>query len=259
MVTWPGKKPFLVTLLFLVYVLMSYNASIFVLGALIGSFLILIISRATWPRSWKERLGLGFKIREITAATLLVFPLIFLLNWSIQTIASSQNILYQSPFTLHGIFSPLYLHTLGQTLNEELILGALLLFTLSRTFKKFHPFFIAVWVAAGFAVLHYIFYAWIVLPDNSGSLTLSTLFVLFGIGLLRNTLILKTRHIAFAWSLHLSINLVGLWGLYTSTSGGELSEPEIFNLILGSPRMVIPATFALLVCAILLSDHIRLI
>jgi polyferredoxin len=80
----------------------------------------------------------------------------------------------------------------------------LLLHTVRKVFSRFHLLLIAAIVAAWFSLLHYAFYGWIVPAQFSGSLTAGTLFSLFAVGLLRNTLILRDGHIAYAWSLHLS-------------------------------------------------------
>ena len=111
---------------------------------------------------------------------------------------------------------------------------------------------VAMGVALGFAVLHYVFYRWIVVPKHAGILTLAALFVLFAIGLLRNTLILKADHIAYSWSVHLSINLTGLIALYTFESGARLNEAQIFNSILGSQAGVILSVFVLAACTLAL-------
>lgn len=247
-----AKKSVLTVLLLLAYVLTSYGGSVFPVRSLVGSLLIMLIARAIWPLAWKERLGLRFRPRDLVLAAILASPLMALIALVVRWTALSQNVLYQSPFTQHGILNPVYLHTLGQTLNEEMILGALLLYTLRKAFNKVHPLFIAAVVAAWFSLLHYVFYGWIVVDQNSGRLTAGTLFTLFAVGLLRNTLILKTRHIAYAWSLHLSINTTGLLGLYMGARGNELVEPQIFNLILGSPGVVVVAGSVLILCAFLL-------
>jgi len=166
----------------------------------------------------------------------------------VKFVASPQNISYQSPIGEHGILSLAYLHTLGQTLNEEMLFGGLILFALRRAFAKASPLVIASLVAVGFSLLHFVFYAWVVFSPNSGFLTASALFVLLAVGMLRNTLILRAGHIAYSWAVHLSINLVGLLGLFKFENGVELSEPQVFNFILGSRLAVILSFFVLTAC-----------
>jgi hypothetical protein len=121
-----------------------------------------------------------------------------------------------------------------------MILGALLLNSIRITFKKIHPFFIALFVALLFAVFHYIFYSWLmILPKHSGKLTVTTLLTLFLVATFRNTLILKTNHIAYAWVLHFGFNLVLLRGTFIDDQKDVfLNQPESFNLILSSPITV---------------------
>ena len=247
-----AKKSVLIFLLLLAYLLTSYGGSVPPIRSLVGSFLIVMIGRALWQESWKDWLGLEFELRTLILAAILAVPLMTLFSMAIRPMASSQNILYQSPISRHGILNPVYLHTLGQTLNEEMILGALLLNSVRKAVSRIHSLLIAAVVAAWFSLLHYAFYGWIVPPQFSGRLTAGTLFALFAIGLLRNTLILRDGHIAYAWSLHLSINTAGLLGLYTDRNGNKLLEPEIFNLILGSPAVIILGGFILILCAFLL-------
>jgi membrane protease YdiL (CAAX protease family) len=237
-----------ILLLFLTHILMSYGGSFLPLRALVGSLLIAIIARAAWPRHWKDRLGLRIPSRAVIQAIVLAPILILSLYWMVRVIADIQNITYQSPIAEHGVLSLAYLHTLGQTLNEEMLFGALILFSMRRTFAKISPLLIASLVALAFSLLHFIFYAWIVFPPNSGILTVSALFVLFAIGMLRNTLILRTGNIAYSWSVHFSINLVGLLGLYMLENGIELTESQIFNHILGSQLAVILSFFVLIGC-----------
>ncbi|MBN1145799.1 MAG: hypothetical protein JXA78_00985 [Anaerolineales bacterium] len=245
-------KALLIILLFLTHLLMSYGGAISPLLALLGSLLIIVIARAAWPMQWKDWLGLRIGVRDAALAALLAPLLILFLYFTVRAIASAQGILYQPPTARYGILSIKYLHTLGQTLNEEMLLGALLLNAVLRRFDKSHPLLVAGGVALGFAALHYVFYRWIVIPKHSGILTLGTLFVLFAIGLLRNTLILKANHIAYSWSVHLSINITGLIALYTFEDGARLGEAQIFNLILGSQAAALLSVFMLAACGIAL-------
>ena len=239
-----------VLLLLFIHLLMSYNASIFPWRALLGSVLLIAIGRLVWPAEWKDRFGLRIPSRDIILSIVQAPILMILLYWIIWVIASGQGILYQPPFTRHCLLSPVYAHTLGQTLNEELLFGALFLYAIRQKFPQSHSLVVAALVASGFSLLHYVFYRWMVISQYGGILTIGTLFVLFVIGLLRNTLILKSGHIGYSWSLHFSINLIGLTAGYTFGSGKKLIEPEIFNLILGAPAAVFLSIFILAACSV---------
>jgi membrane protease YdiL (CAAX protease family) len=239
-------------LLLCAYLIMTYQGGVFALLSLLGSISILLIGRVLWPASWKHRLGLKFKMRSLLLAFVCIPPLILLFCAAVRSVAKSQDVFYLSPFQQYGFLDLKYLHTIGQTLNEEMILGALVLSSLHNRYPAIHLLWIAAFTAVVFSLLHYAFYSWMVGPDEVGRLTSGTLFTLLAIGLLRNALIIRAGHIAYAWSLHLAINLVGLWGLFRDGWGNELNEPEVFNLILGSPNLILLALFTLPVCVFLL-------
>jgi hypothetical protein len=245
-------KVLLIFLLFLTHLLMSYGGSALPLRALLGSLLIGWFARMIWPAEWKDWLGLRIPRQAVMVAAALAPIAMILLYFFIRMIANAQNIIYRSPVAEHGIFSLVYFHTLGQTLNEEMLLGAVLINAFRRKIGKFHSFWIVMIIAASFAFMHYVFYRWIVRPEFAGKLAVGVLFVLFALGALRNTLIIKTGHIAYSWSLHFSINCVGLLGLYAFANGEELLEPQVFNLILGSDVAVVLSTIVLAACGVVL-------
>ncbi len=245
-------KALLILLLFLTLLLMSYNGSVLPWRALLGSFLIVLIARKIWPAEWKDWLGLRMHRRAVILAAALAPILMALLYFTIQAIANAQEITYRSPYVEYGLLSLVYLHTLGQTLNEEMLLGALLLNAFRRKFDRIRPFWIATIIAMAFAALHYVFYRWIVLPEYSGILTGGALFVLFALGVLRNTLIIKFGHIAYSWFIHLSINGVGLIGTYFFANGEELTEPQTLNLILGAPLAIALSVIGFIACSFIL-------
>lgn len=59
-------------------------------------------------------------------------------------------------------------------------------------------------------------------------------------GILRNSLILKTRNIALSWAIHLSFNMVFFSGLFVNIKTGEFPrEPEVFNIVFGNLTMLV--------------------
>lgn len=239
-------KALLVFLLFLVHVLMSYGGSLYPWRAISGSLLIILIARTAWPERWNDRLGLRIRLRDGLLAAVLVPILIAGLYWMIRAITITQGISFHPVFAEYGFLNLKYLHTLGQTLNEEMLFGALILYAAQRRFSNRSLLSIAVSVALIFSGLHYVFYRWIVISENTGILTTSALFVLFAIGVLRNTLILKTGSIIYAWCTHFSLNFIGLIGTYNFANGVELTEPEVLNFVLGSKFGVAAATIIIL-------------
>jgi hypothetical protein len=121
------------------------------------------------------------------------------------------------------------LHTLGQTLNEELLFGALLLTALCKKYPE---------PAAGSwrlsFVLHY------VLPLIASWMAESTAAAFFVLlpSVCQQHLDLKAGHCFFP-SLHFSINLVGPTALHTE-NGGRIDRTQIFNRI--------PSGWAVFVC-----------
>jgi membrane protease YdiL (CAAX protease family) len=243
---------FLIFLMYLSLLLMSYGAAISPVLALLGSMIIAGFAWINWRAEWKNKLGLSIPPRDAVLAMLSAPVLMILFYGLIVTIAAMQDITYLSPVSKHGLLSAAYLHTLGQTLNEEMLFGALILFALQRRIGSGRSLQITLVVALIFALLHYVFYCWIVVSENRGVLTLAALFVLFAIGVARNSLILKANHIAYAWSLHFSINMIGLVGVTRFLNGTELTEPQVLNRILGSPYAVLVSVVVLTTCGIFL-------
>jgi membrane protease YdiL (CAAX protease family) len=200
----------------------------------LGSLLILLLSFAAWPGENLKRQGLRIPPRHALVA-LVLLPLTTTFAWLlIDYVTRIQGVIlipvWQKPHPLE-----LIAHTIGQTLNEEMILGALLLTSLASRFKRAPLLLVSAVVAALFAVLHSIFYAW--RPEafmNNGVLSTITLLTIFAVGLLRNNLILAAGNIAFAWAIHLGWNLIFMDSSYVSIAQARLAEPEVFNLVLGN-------------------------
>jgi hypothetical protein len=232
------EKGVWIVLMLVSYLVLTYSSRIFKLSAITGMILIILLSRKAWPESWSLRLGI--KISNKAAwISIICFPFVVIVSHIlVLKISGKHQISYIS--WLSDFSTIKYLHNFAQTFNEEMILGAFLLNAIRTSFKKLHPLLISLIVALLFAIFHYIFYSWlVVLPNHSGKLRLITLMTLFLVAIFRNTLILKTNHIAYAWVLHFGFNLVFLRGsFYDLRQDIYLNQPEVFNLILSSPIMV---------------------
>ncbi len=68
----------------------------------------------------------------------------------------------------------------------------------------------------------------------------AALVTLFFAGILRNNLIIYAGHIGYSWALHFSWIII-MFGksLRYSEQWGEVSEPERFNIYLGSVEMAL--------------------
>jgi len=205
--------------------------------ALAGSILIVLLMRAACPRDWRDWLGLRLE-RKAAACTGLLLALCLGGSWALIARIAGTSGLEFIPYASRPHLSPYYLHTLGQTLNEELVLGALLLFALRR-FLRLPPLGIAVGAGALFSLLHLAFYGgflpWIG-HANGGMISGSALLTLFAVGVARNALILGAGHIGYAWALHLGWNAVFLGGTFVRPDAlTPFSEPDRFNTFLGAP------------------------
>ena len=157
----------------------------------------------------------------------------------IAAIARAESIAF-TPVWESRTWASALVHTVGQTLNEEMVLGALLLRAVRSRLKSIHPLAISAGVALLFSLAHYAFYrarpSW---SWNYGTLSVATLASLFAIGVVRNNCILSTGNVGYAWAIHLGWNAVFVNGTYRwPGSYAELAEPAMFNAILGHAALV---------------------
>jgi hypothetical protein len=192
-----------------------------------GTILIIFFSYLAWPNNFKQLLGIPNKLKQYCIIMALLLIIYFSIYYLIEFICLQQNISFQrmSSIGLNHIFF--------YTLNEEFVLGALLLFSLKNKFTKINPVYISILAAAVFSLPHYIMYRWIF--ETYAVLSIITLLSLFFIGVLRNNLILKTRHIGYSWALHYCwINIMLGFYFYYNSTHYVLSEVDRFNIFIGN-------------------------
>jgi len=193
---------------------------------------ITLLARKCWKNEYLEWIGLRIELKAIFLCLLALIVIVF---GSFQLI---KFIAWKAGISFIIISFTAFLHIIGYTLNEEIVLGAILLKTMQKRFKIFNQFFISISVAFAFTLLHYIFYRWIFL--DKGIICFSSLVSLFAVGAIRNNLILKTGHVGYSWALHVGWVFVMFGFIHTeSITGKILSEPDRFNLYLGSYFTVI--------------------
>jgi len=195
--------------------------------SLLGTLLIIILAKRCWPNEYLDWTGL--KISSLAAISSLFLLLVVVIGSLLlmSSIASNAGVSIK-------IFSiSIFIHIIGYTLNEEILIGALLLNYLKRRFINLKRYLISLLVAAVFSILHYVFYRWIFL--DRGLLTIVTLISLFAVGFIRNNLILLTGHIGYSWAIHAGWVFI-MFGLdHTNNITQDImGEPERFNLYLGS-------------------------
>ena len=135
-----------------------------------------------------------------------------------------------------------YYHVIFYVLNEEIVIGAILLFALVRRWK-IRPLIACLGLALFFSLIHFVFYKWIFL--DPGVIGLSTMITLFFVGFVRNSLIIQTGHIGYSWALHAGWMAVMFGCSHTYLNGNmPPTEAEMFNLYLGSTEMLIISLIA---------------
>ena len=195
-----------------------------------GTVLIIIFSYLIWRDKYLHVTGLRLSVKTIMLSLLLGVVMTFFSVIIIKYIGSKNGVNIQ--FSSFGS----YYHDVFYVLNEEIILGGIAIYLLINRYK-FSSLLASVFLALAFSVIHYVFYRWVFL--DTGIIKPLTLIVLFLVGFVRNNLIIIYRHIGFSWALHFGWVAVMLGSYpYWSESMEGLSEPEKFNMFLGSYEML---------------------
>ncbi len=223
------------SLILLSYLLFSYNLFSGWWYSGIGTVLVVFFAYLLWRKDFLFRVGLKMNAVILLTVLFLMLSLTTGAHGLMKYIANRNGVMIQYADYRN------FIHDLFYTLNEEIILGAVLLGYVKQRFRNLKPAAISVLVAILFAGVHYLFYRWIFL-DN-GILSWLTLSSLIMVGILRNNLILTTGHIGFSWAFHASWMAVmfGTYHYYTDNLEGLL-EYQRFNLYLGSPLTLIIIT-----------------
>ena len=225
------RIPLLFTLLILIWILFSYSFLGDWLYSSIGSVLIIFLSYLIWGRSFLKQIGLKLNLLTIAKSIILAVIVAACSLLIMKYIGSKHNIRIE----YHNWRD--YYHVLFYVLNEEIVLGAILLFALVYKWK-IRPLLASLCLAVLFSLIHYIFYKWI--ASESGILSISTLITLFLVGFVRNSLIILSGHIGYSWALHFGWIAIMFGSSHTSVdSTMYFSEPASFNLYLGSTEMLI--------------------
>jgi membrane protease YdiL (CAAX protease family) len=133
-----------------------------------------------------------------------------------------------------------------QTLNEEMVLRALLLTALAHILKV--RFLLSVAVAGFFALLHFTLYRFG--PPHT-TLSVQALTTLFFVGFALNELFMATGSIAGPWAIHLGWNLTRYGNDWVGQSSpGVIPQGADFNLIEGNPWVIAFAVALALVASV---------
>jgi len=196
-----------------------------------GSLLILCFSYLIWNKDFLKHIGLQLDLKTIAKSIILAGVVTICALLIMKYIANKHNV--QIRFTnLRD-----YYHDIFYILNEEIVVGAILLFALVNK-RKIKPIVASVGLAVLFALIHFVFYRWIF--NDQGIIGISTLTTLFLVGFVRNSLILQTGHIGYSWALHFGWMVIMFGSMHIDLNTNlRVTEPERFNLYLGSIEMLI--------------------
>ncbi len=225
------RIPLLFSLLILFYVLFSYSFLGDWLYSSIGSILIIFLSYLIWGKGFLKQIGLQLNLQTIAKAIILVVIITTCSLLIMKYIGNRGNIRIEY-YNWRD-----YYHVMFYVLNEEIVIGAILLFSLVNKWKL-RPVVASLCLAVLFSLIHYIFYKWIF--ADKGVLGISTLITLFLVGFVRNSLIIQTGHIGYSWALHFGWIAIMFGSRHTNLNTNMyVTEPESFNLYLGSTEMLI--------------------
>ena len=230
------KRRIFFDLLILSYLLFSYYALGKWWHSSAGSVLIIFFSYLLWKKDFLKHTGLDLNLatvlKSVTMAVVIVICSLFIMKY----IAGKHNVIISYTGWKN------YYHDVFYILNEEIVIGAIILFWMVDK-RKINPLTATAGLAVFFALIHYVFYRWIF--NDRGIIGISALITLFLVGFVRNSLILHTRHIGYSWALHFGWMAImfGSMHIYSETDI-RLTELERFNTYLGSPCMVMISALA---------------
>lgn len=194
-------------------------------NAAIGTLLIVVIGYLAWKKESFNKLGLAVNLQAYGRTIAITLGLLVLFYFTIKNIAVREGILIKASNWKN------YFHTAFYVLNEEIVLGAMVLFPFLSG-RRINPVYLSIIVAFLFTLMHFVFYKWVFI--DRGNLQIITILTLVSIFVFRNNLILLSGHIAYSWALHFSWMVI-MFGMdhLPIHSQNELSELTRFNMYLG--------------------------
>lgn len=229
-----SRESLLLQFIILIYLLTSYVPYLGVYVSVSGTALIIFSGWIFLKKSIFQTIGLNFTLRDWIIIPLVVIITAFTAYVIIGTIARENG--YDRVPSLSVIPTLRSLHTLGQTLNEEIVLGFILIMRMRLIPLIRHPFILSVSASMIFVVFHYLFY--LLSPYQGSPLDAITLINIFLIGTVRYNLILKFNHIGYAWAVHYGWNYVMFGGEFYRNET-LIREFDVFNDFIGSPESLV--------------------
>ena len=225
------KRTILFSLLGLSYGLFSYYFFGGWWNSSVGSLLIILFSYLIWDKDFLKHIGLQLDLKSIVKSIILAGIIVIFALLIMKNIAVKNNVMISYTNWRD------YYHDIFYILNEEIIIGAMLLFSLVNK-RKIRPLIASIGLAVFFSLIHFVFYKWMM--RDRGILEITTLLTLFCVGFVRNSLILWTGHIGYSWALHFGWMVIMFGSMHIDlTTNLRVTEPNRFNLYLGSIEMLI--------------------
>lgn len=225
------RRQLLLTLLVLSYLLFSYSYFRGWWNSSLGSILLIFLSYLVWGKGFLKQIGLKLNLLTITKSIILAVIIAACSLLILKYIGNKNNIRIEYNSWLD------YYHVLFYVFNEEIVLGAIFLFSIVQKWK-IKPVVASLGLALFFSIIHYIFFKWI--AADSGVLSITTLISLFLVGFVRNSLIIQTGHIGYSWGLHFGWVAIMFGSSHTYLNTNMyVAEPDSFNMYLGSTEMLI--------------------
>lgn len=229
-----SRESLLIQLIITIYLLTSYVPHLGVYVSVSGTALIILSGWLFLKKNIFQTIGLNFTVRDWMIIPLVVMITAFTALVIIGAVARENG--YIRIPSLSVIPTLRSLHTIGQTLNEEIVLGFILIMRLRLIPLMRHPFILSVSASMIFVVFHYLFY--LLSPYQGSPLDAVTLFNIFLIGIVRYNLILKFNHIGYAWAVHYGWNYVMFGGEFYRNET-LIREYDVFNDFIGSPECLV--------------------
>jgi hypothetical protein len=196
-----------------------------------GLLLILLLGLLAWKKEFISMSGLNIPFREIPKILLTAAGITALSFACLYWMGSEAGI------TMSLNCAKSYIHNVFYILNEEIILGALVLYFLNKKIG-IPPLLSSLILAIVVAFAHWILYKWYF--RDKGFLAITTLLTLFLVAFFKNNLILRFSHIGYAWAFHLGWMAVMFGTIhYYNSDWRMVTDLEKFNLYLGSNFMLV--------------------
>ena len=209
---------------------LSYNFNEAWWHSAFGFCVILLFGSLIWGGSFPFVSGLRMEASVIARSAGLAIGITVISFYCMWLIGKSSHI------TIHLSSIKSYFHNAVYIVNEEIILGSMMLYFMTNRFKVKRlvaSLSLAVVVSAAHFILYKFYFR------DKGNLEITTLLTLVLTVFVKNNLIIRYRHIGYAWALHFGWMVVMYGSDHFYSSGRRLTDLEKFNLYLGSPVVVI--------------------